>query len=119
MAWTRIDDDFHSHPKVQQAWQASRPSLGLHLLAMSHCGHYLTDGCISESFVRTCLPAAAARRQAVAALVDAGLWECEGSGWIIHDYLNFNPSREQVETDRAERSEHASHAANVRWGKRR
>ena len=119
MTWTRIDDNFHAHPKVQQAWHACPASIGLHVLALSYGAAYLLDGHVSPEFAQTCIPAAAGRKRAVAALVNAGLWEPNGRGWVIHDYLDHNPSREQVETDRAERSEHASHAANVRWGKRR
>jgi hypothetical protein len=33
-------------------------------------------------------------------LVDVGLWTQNGTGWVIHDYLEFNPSREQVEEKR-------------------
>jgi hypothetical protein len=119
MAWVRIDDDFHAHPKVQQAWHACPTSIGLHALAMSHCARYLTDGHVSQSFAKTCLPGAAGRKRAVGALVAAGLWVPQDGGWQIHDYLDFNPSREQVLSDRAELSEVRAAAgrkgAKARW----
>lgn len=101
MTWTKIDDQLHAHPKVQMAWQACRASLGLHLLALSHAGAYLTDGHVSETFVNAQLPKAAERRKAIEALVSAGLWDQwpEG-GWVIHDYLEFNESRADVTSRR-------------------
>lgn len=100
MTWSKIDDQLHSHPKVQRAWRSNRASLGLHLLALSHSGAYLTDGHVSHEFVEAQLPTAAQRRRAVDALVNAGLWEPNGSGWLIHDFLDCNPSREHMLTVR-------------------
>lgn len=101
MTWTKVDDQLHAHPKVQQAWQANRASIGLHLLALSHAGAYLTDGHVSEAFVTAQLPRAGERTKAIAALVDSGLWQTsEEGGWLIHDYLDFNESRQQVTSRR-------------------
>lgn len=101
MTWTKIDDRFAAHPKVQRAWQQSRGSIGLHVLALSHAGAYLTDGHVSEAFVRTQLPGAAERRKAVGALVDSGLWERNGDeGWVIHDFLDCNPSAADLKVKR-------------------
>lgn len=94
--WVRIDDQMHSHPKVIRAWQACGESLGLHLLALSYAGCHLTDGHVSVAFVRYQLPQSRARARAVTALVEAGLWEPNGDGWIIHDYLEYNESRDQI-----------------------
>lgn len=101
MTWTKIDDQLHAHPKVQQAWQTCDASLGLHLLALSYAGAYLTDGHVAEAFVKAQIPASARRRKAVEALVAAGLWDqWPDGGWMIHNYLEFNESRAQVETRR-------------------
>lgn len=100
MTWTKLDDQLHSHPKVQKAWQESRASIGLHMLALSHAGAYLTDGHVSEAFVRAQLPAAGERRRAVGVLVDSGLWERNGDGWVIHDFLDFNLSAAEVKGKR-------------------
>jgi hypothetical protein len=37
-------------------------------------------------------------------LVDAGLWEADPVGFVIHDFLKYNPSREEVLAQRAERA---------------
>lgn len=96
MAWSKIDDQMHSHPKVKRAWDANKTSLGLHLLALSYAGAYLTDGHVPETFVKTQLPIAASRRRAVKTLVDSGLWEPSADGWQIHDYLDHNPSKSET-----------------------
>lgn len=44
-------------------------------------------------------------------LVAAGLWEPMEGGWQIHDYLDYNPSRDQVLEERE-----AQHQAKVRAG---
>lgn len=119
MTWTRIDDQLHAHPKVQHAWHAEPAALGLHLLALSHAGCYLTDGHVSETFVRTHLASPARRRRAIGALVGAGLWEARPDGWQIHDFLHFNEARDDVLARREEisqvRADAGRKGAASRW----
>ena len=125
MTWIKIDDQLHSHPKVIAAWHAHHAALGLHLLALSHAACYLTDGRVSDAFVRGLLPAAAERRRVLSALTavappfTSGLWVPDGSGWQIHDYLDLNESREDVLAKRAEVAEERAQAgrrgAAKRW----
>jgi len=119
VTWTKVDDQFHAHPKVQQAWHAYPASIGLHILALSHSASYLTDGHVSEAFVKTQIASPTQRRRAVEALVNAGLWETNAAGWVIHDYLEFNESRAEVVKRRADRSEQSTAAgrkgATARW----
>ena len=96
MAWVRIDDQFHGHPKVRAAWEAEPAAVGLEVVALSHAAAYLTDGYVDEIFVRSWFRSSGRRRRAVNALVDTGLWIPNGSGWQIHDYLEYNDSRERV-----------------------
>lgn len=96
MPWVRLDDSLHGHPK---AAKAGLEAMGLHALALTHCSAYLTDGHVDPEFVDS----KAGRRapKIVERLIEAGLWELNGSGWLIHDYLSYNPSREQVQNKRA------------------
>jgi hypothetical protein len=111
MTWAKVDDTLHSHPKARKA---GLPALGLHLLAMSYCGQYLTDGFVEDGWidmhVRT-----AAERKLPGVLVDAGLWHEGEGGYWIHDWLVYNPSREYVESKRAERSKAGKAGADARW----
>ena len=97
VTWSKLDDQLHGHPKVQEAWRQCRPALGLHLLAMSYAGCYLTNGFVPEAFVEEKLSKATERRRAVAALVENDMWDLDPQGGFwIHDYLKYNESREKV-----------------------
>jgi len=44
-------------------------------------------------------------KKALAELTDRGLWEETASGWLIHDFLDWNPSSAEVSAKRASRAE--------------
>lgn len=92
MPWLRIDDGMVEHLKVASL---SDGAFRAHVEAMSFCARNLTDGHI---------PTAVAKKQGwskrASELVRAGLWEKEEGGHSIHDYLDYNPSRAQVEAER-------------------
>lgn len=91
MAWARLDDKFHSHPKVRRAGLAA---IGLHVRAISYSAAHLLDGHIDVEWVREA--GGAQHKKLATALVEAGLWIQNGHGWIINDYLEYNPSREET-----------------------
>ena len=101
MAWVRVDDQLHAHPKIRRAWRADPAAVGLYLLALSYAGAYLTDGHVPTAFVFDQMPTVGRRGHAVTALEEAGLWEPNQDGWLIHDYLDFNEPRERVLARRA------------------
>lgn len=100
MTWSKLDDKFHSHPKVRRAWGESRASIGLHALAMSYAGQYETDGAVPGWFVEGVIADESDRQSAVDALIKHGLWTAVGDGYEIHDYLDFNPSHKSLEEKR-------------------
>lgn len=118
MSWAKIDDQLHAHRKVMRAWRANQRALGLHLLALSYCAGQLTDGFVDEEFVAEKIPGPRERERTVNALVVAGLWSHEPGGWRIHDWLDFNPSREATlakrrkDSLRKARGRHADSARN-------
>lgn len=98
MAWAKLDDSVDTHPKVRRA---GNEAFGLHCRAIAYSTGQLTDGHIDPEWVRE--RAGSRAKRLVDALVGAGLWEANGDGWLIHDYLDHNPSRAQVlERRRAE-----------------
>lgn len=92
MTWAKLDDRFHGHRKVRRAWRRSRASIGLFALALTYSAMHELDGVIDEDWVAEQLPQQKERDMTVAALIDAGLWEPHPEGWLIHDYLEYNPS---------------------------
>ena len=95
MAWFKVDDKLHSHPKRHRA---GLRAMGLWVVAGSWCGDQLTDGFIP----RDMLTALGGKPADAKALVDAGLWEARPDGWSFHDWAGQNPTRYDVETQRAE-----------------
>ncbi len=103
MAWFKVDDRAHSHPKVIDAGSSA---FGLWARSGSYAADHNTDGAIPKAVARMYGSAAQAR-----ALVNAGLWHTTGhdcprcapvptGDYVIHDYLDYNPSREEVEAER-------------------
>ena len=100
MAWAKVCDTLHSHPKARRA---GLPALGLHLLALSYCGAYLTDGFVDQPWLDERLRGR--ERRLPGQLVDAGLWEPAEGGFLVHDFLDLNPSREEIERRRRDRAD--------------
>lgn len=98
MVWVRFDDGFAEHMKVSQLSDAA---FRLHVSAILYCGRNLTDGLITTGNLRN-LPST---KRLVAELVKARVWEDGPGGYVIHDYLDYNPSREEVLAAREQRAE--------------
>lgn len=78
------------HPKVGAL---SDGAFRLWVQGLTYCQKHLTDGFIAAAFVRG-LTAYSAKR--VEALVTAGLWDRTEKGITVHDYLQWNDSKEIV-----------------------
>ncbi len=102
MAWFKVDDKFHSHPKVITA---PLRAIGLWTKAGAWSSDQLTDGHVP----RAILPILGANTADARALVACGLWVAEPDGWRFHDWLDQNPSREATlkrrEEDRRRKAE--------------
>ena len=109
MTWVKLDDNFPTHPRVVGL---SDRTFRTHVTALCYCAKYLTDGHVPTSALRAIGP----RRSAVE-LEEAGLWSKTDHGWMIRDFLDYNPSREDVETQRTRKREAGSRGAEIRWQK--
>lgn len=95
--WAKLDDHYHDNPKILSVSKAAR---WVHTGAISWCCKHLTDGVI---------PRAQAWRlgsdgeddrpgEYIRELVDARLFEDLGNGsYQVHDFLDYNPSRDEAE----------------------
>lgn len=97
MTWFRLDDGWLMHPKVQSAGHYGR---ALWMAGGLHCAAQLTDGRIEKGIVRVLAAQAEVPVSAAKKLVAAGLWIDEGDHYQMHDYLDYQPSKEQVEAER-------------------
>lgn len=99
MTWVKLDDGFFTHPKVVEL---SNEAKLLYIAGLSYCSANLTDGAIPNAAVPIVGAMANVTPAAVAEeLTAAGLWEVSGRGFMVHDYLAYNPTAEQVKQQRA------------------
>jgi hypothetical protein len=91
--WVKLDDRFPTNPKVEGL---SAYAFRAYVEGLCHCALHLTDGHLSAAATRRL-----AKPKPRAELIDGGLWDeaPDGSVWV-HDYLLFQPSRNQVVEER-------------------
>jgi len=116
MPWVRLDDSFPDHPKVSLL----TPAAGwLHVCALCYCNRHLTDGAIPKTIVnRLTSSSAPATAKAVELLVHAKLWIDAGDDWQIHDFNDFQPTREKVLEERDKAAERQRKAREKAMEKR-
>ena len=113
MAWARIDDGFVDHPKVLRVWDKCPSAIGLHVRAIAYCAKHLTDGHLPRVAVETLSPVQRDRDEQIATLVEVGLWY-QGEGgetYAIHDYEDYQPTRQEVTEKRRKDRERKREAA--------
>ena len=111
MTWIKIDDDFPEHPKVKKA---GPDAAWLYVAGLCHAGKFLTDGFIDAEIVED-LTKLRNYKKAAEALVRVGFWDVVEGGYQIHDYLEHQKSRGDVEKEReAARQRQAARRAKSR-----
>ena len=96
MPWVKIDDQFADHPKIMQAGPLAA---WIYVCGLCYSARYLTDGFIPDGQVRK-LADVDDVTPLVTRLVDVGLWDVSPGGYQIHDYLDYNPTGEQIKEER-------------------
>lgn len=102
MTWARLDDSFYDHPKVLRLWSRCPAAIALHVRAMSWCAKHEQDGRLPKEVVEAISPVQSDRDEQIAALTDEGAWHKTEEDFVIHDFLDYNPSRQEI-GDRKER----------------
>lgn len=108
MAWVRIHDGAMTNPKIAEL---SDKAFRLWVWGLSYAQQHLTDGVLAPAALGT-MPVRLSR--AVSDLAAKGLWESAANGFIIHDYLDWNDSRDAVLKKRSEAKERMSSARERR-----
>lgn len=112
MTWANFDDNFADHPKVLAL---SDGAFRLHTSGILYSARYLTDGVVPATVAARLTPGY--KPAHLTELVKAGLWLRGDGGYQIHDYLQWNRSRDQIMSERARKSEAGKRGAKQRWGK--
>lgn len=94
MSWARIHDSALNSPKLVKLFKASDP-LHLWVWGLTYCQLHLTDGAIPIEAI----PHGGVK--AAEALIERRLWEASEGGYQIHDYLDWNESKEVISKKRA------------------
>ena len=97
MPWFRVEDSFHGHPKVTDAGNAA---VGLWVRCGTYSAQWLTDG-----FVPIKIAKGYGNRREVEQLLASRLWVPADGGYLMPDFLDYNPSAEQVKLDRKRAAE--------------
>lgn len=93
MVWFKIDDNMAFHHKIIAAGNAA---VGLWARAGAACAQQLTDGFVPDHLAETLGTKAQAAR-----LVSVGLWVRVEGGYRFHEWQDRNPTRAEVEAERA------------------
>lgn len=119
MSWLRLEDNMLDHPKWRRALRDGGDEVfATWVRLVSWCSRHLTDGVVPADMVAEVAEVRSVERsRSIRALADAGLIEfsrgaesdltalSRGADVIVTGYLERNPSREQVLTERSRRSE--------------
>ena len=97
MVWVKMDDIMPEHPKVagltDKAFRA-------YVRSICYSARTLADGVVPGQLARSW-----AALKFCEELVSAGLWEHHKKGYLIHDYHDWNDTKEQVLDRRRKDSE--------------
>ncbi|MFE5332912.1 hypothetical protein ACFRCG_41670 [Embleya sp. NPDC056575] len=96
MPWVRLDDRFPSHRKVALL---SDKAFRLHVSALCWCSENLTEGKILDTELRV-IAHVRGMKAAAKELESRQLWDRVDDGWVIHDFLVYNPDRVKVQNGR-------------------
>jgi hypothetical protein len=104
--WFRLDDSFHSHPKVIAA---GNEAIGLYVRCGTYAAEHLTNGFIPEDIAvlygasnpgSRRNPGTGKPETLAETLVRTKLWLRARAGWRMRDYLDYNPSKQAVDKER-------------------
>lgn len=103
MPWFALDDGFDTHPKVRKAGNAA---VGLFVRLGVHATKHVTEGHLDGDIVRDYGTAATIRKLITVGMLHEHGHACRScpqpaeGAYYIHDYLDYNKSRQQIEAAR-------------------
>ncbi|QIG57731.1 replication initiation protein [Arthrobacter phage Shoya] len=115
MAWFKVDDGLHASRKLLKIPKRARfAAVGLWTIAGSWCADQLTDGVVPDYM----LEAWGAPPSAPQSLVDAELWDRESGGYVFRNWHEYQPSKQDVDAERAASRERMKELRAKRKGKK-
>ena len=105
MGWVRLDDGFPRNPKVAPLPLDAKWA---YVEALCYAAEFETDGFVPDVI--------AVNGPVRETLVSQGLWDIADGGVTIHDFLEYNPTREQKQSIRDSRRLAGAIGAATRYG---
>jgi hypothetical protein len=102
VAWLRIDDRVRTHPKIAQAGPSAA---WLWFCGICYCREHLTDGFIPKAVLPGLALGLTQAEKHAKSLIAVNLWHPTEGGYLVHDFLDWNPSRAEVESQRTDERE--------------
>lgn len=109
MAWVKLDDAFFRHDKARSAGKDGR---ALFVASLCYAADRRSDGFIADTHLGVLAAEAEVRPAVATRLVEVGLWERVDGGYHVHDYLDYQPSSDEVEQRRLKRAEAGAKGGN-------
>lgn len=103
--YVQLANGFYLNRKVRRLRRTMPSAIGAFVIMLSYCGDNLTDGYVDDDTAEFVLDITT---QELDALQQAGLTETVDGGYVIHDYLEHNRSRQQVMAKRKRERERYS-----------
>lgn len=97
--WFKVDDQL---PMNEKMLTVSLAAVGLWVEAGAWASASQTEGRLPKRLLRVLHPDVSQKE--ADELVKVGLWEDRGDYWQIHDFLEYNPPKDQVDSIKAQRS---------------
>lgn len=104
--YVQLANGFYLNRKVCRLRRTMPSAIGAFVVMLSYCGDNLTDGYVDDDTAEFVLDITV---QELDALRQVGLIESVDGGYVIHDYLEHNRSRQQVMAKR--KREHDRYSA--------
>lgn len=103
--YVQLANGFYLNRKVRRLRRTMSSAIGAYAIMLSYCGDNLTDGYVDADTAEFVLDIS---EQELDALQQAGLVESVEGGYVVHDYLEHNRSRQQVMAKRKRERERYS-----------
>lgn len=95
MSYARIDDLLPHHRKVVAAGKDGPTVFGYYVASVCYAQRHFTDGVIHQADLPLLIPGAPRPPRRILQLLESlHLWDPlpDGTGWVVHDYLDWNDS---------------------------
>lgn len=102
MTWVKVDDRYDDTPKIRSAFRENPIFVALHIMATTYSARHETDGVIDLEWITDRVPAKRTRDSVIATMVDRRILDpVDDTHWQVHDFLEYNPSHDDLVRKRA------------------